>query len=88
MLKIKKDFVIRSVAGSIIVVPVGKETLDFNGMITLNESGELLWRILENGAEVSDLKKALCEKYGIDDNTAQNDATDFVNMVKEAGLLE
>ena len=88
MLKVKKDFVIRTVAGNVIVVPVGNEKINFNGMITLNKTGEFLWRLLENGAEISDLEKALAEKYGIDISTAQNDTKDFIAMLREANLLE
>ena len=37
-MKIKKDFILRKVADSYVVVPVGKLTLDFNGIINLNEN--------------------------------------------------
>lgn len=38
-MKIKKGFVLRSVVGSRVVVPMGNEAINFNGMITLNETG-------------------------------------------------
>ena len=42
-MKIKKGFVKRNIAGSEIVVTVGKTAAEFNGMITLNESGAFFW---------------------------------------------
>ena len=33
---IKGSFILREVAGSHVVVPVGASVVDFNGMITLN----------------------------------------------------
>ena len=88
MLKIKKDFVLRTVAESIVVVPVGKRSLDFNGMITLNKTGEFLWKMLEAGADMTSLEQALAEKYGIDADTARKDTGDFIEMLKGADLLE
>ena len=38
-MKIKSGFAKRNIAGSEIVVPVGNKAMEFNGMITLNESG-------------------------------------------------
>ena len=35
-MKVKDGFVLRAIAGSNIVVPVGAATAQFNGMITLN----------------------------------------------------
>ena len=37
-MKIKDDFVLRKVADSYVVVPVNSLTLDFNGIINLNET--------------------------------------------------
>ena len=44
-MKIKDGYMVREVAGSQIVVPVGERTVDFNGIITLNETAAFLcWR--------------------------------------------
>ena len=88
MLKIKNGFVLRMVADSIIVVPTGKAALDFNGMLTLNRTGEFLWKLLEKGAEQAELENALAERYGIDTETARTDIRDFIGMLKGADLLE
>ena len=38
-MKIKEDFILRKVADSYVVVPVNNMSLDFNGIINLNETG-------------------------------------------------
>ncbi len=38
-MKIKEDFILRKVADSYVVVPVNDMTVDFNGIINLNETG-------------------------------------------------
>ena len=42
-MKIKEDYLLRKVAECYVVVPVGKATVDFNGMMNLNETGAFLW---------------------------------------------
>ena len=42
-MQIKPSFAMRKIAGSNIVVPVGAAASDFNGMITLNDTGAFLW---------------------------------------------
>ena len=58
-MKIKKDFILRKVADSYVVVPVGKLTLDFNGIINLNETGAFLFGLLQEGAEKEDLLRKM-----------------------------
>lgn len=87
-MKIKAGYKIRKMCGSSIVIAVGKEAEDFNGMITLNESAEMLWCKLADGAEREDLISLLCEEYGIDNETAATDVDEFIKKAEGAGLLE
>ena len=48
-MKLKDGFVLREIAGSFMVVPVGKRTQEVPGVIALTESGALLWKKLEEG---------------------------------------
>lgn len=87
-MKIKEGFVLRTVAGSNIVVPVGAAALDFNGMITLNDSGAFLWKVLEQGGDVDAMVNALLGEYDVDAETARKCSEDFVAKLIEAGCLE
>ena len=87
-MKIKEGFVLRSIAGSSIVVPVGAASLDFNGMITLNDSAAFLWKQMEKGAEVEDLVQALLGEYEVDEDTARTCSINFIEKLKEAGCVE
>lgn len=86
-MKIKEGYILREVAGNFIVVAVGDAALDFNGVITLNETGALLWKALENGATESGLLEELKKEYEIDDETAKKDVLAFLGKLKEAELL-
>lgn len=87
-MKIKPGFKIRKMCGSAVVVAVGKQGEEFNGMITLNESGELLWEELCKGADITDLVQLLMNEYGIDENTATQDVEAFVERIKGEDLFE
>ena len=47
-MKIKEGFVLRSVAGSHIVVPLGNQISNFGSIIKLTETGAFLWAQLES----------------------------------------
>ena len=88
-MKIKSGFLLRSVAGCQVVVSVGKRTLDFNGMINLNESGAFLWRRLETGATEAELVTAILENYtDVDESTARESVREFTQTLRDAGCLD
>lgn len=87
-MKIKEGFLLRNIAGSNIVVPVGATSVDFNGMITLNDSGAFLWKELEKGGDEETLTAALLREYDVDEATARSSAIDYIRKLDEAGVLE
>ncbi len=87
-MKIKDGYMVREVAGSQIVVPVGERTVDFNGIITLNETAAFLWEKLAASAEKADLLAAMLAEYDVDEATAAKDIDLFLQKLKDADLLE
>lgn len=86
-MKIKSGFAKREIAGSNIVVPVGSASSEFNGMITLNESGSFFWDCFCNDITIDEAVKLVTDEYEIDDATARRDIEKFVNMLKEHNLI-
>ena len=87
-MKIKSGYKLRKMCGSSVVVATGKAAAEFNGMVTLNETGELLWNCLVDGAEEKELVCAMMAEYDIDETTAANDVQEFINKIKGAGFVE
>lgn len=87
-MKINENFVLREVAGSWVVIPIGEKSVDFNGMMNLNETGVLLWRELEKGAEKEGLVAALTAEYDVSAEIAAKDIDEFIENLKKAGCLE
>ena len=87
MMKVKDGYMLREVAGNSVVVAVGQASLDFNGLITLNSSGTMLWRLLEVGVTEAAMVAALVDEYEVDPTRAQKDIEAFINKLKGANLL-
>ena len=87
-MKIKKGFVIRSVAGVYVVVATGKLAKKFNGMITLNETGAFLWKCLEEDITKEELLEKLLAEYDVKLEQATEDIDNFLKQVVEAKLVE
>ena len=88
-MKIKSGFMMRSIAGCKVVVSVGKRTLDFNGIINLNDSAAFLWERLEQGATEEQLTAAILEHYtDVDASAARENVAEFVKTLREAGCLD
>ena len=85
-MKLKDGFVLREVGDSCVVVPTGAE-LNFNGMISLNETGKTLWQALENDTDIDGLTAALLAEYDVDDATARPAVESFVAKLRENGFL-
>ena len=87
-MKIKKDFILRKVADSYVVVPVGKMTLDFNGIINLNETGAFLFGELQKGADREELIQKLLAEYDVTPEKAANDIDICIQKAKDPDVLE
>lgn len=87
-MRIKKDFVLRKVVDTYVVLPIGLATVDFNGMLSLNESGAFLWKALEQGTARKDLVDILMKEYEISADDAQCDVDEFLSALSKAGCLE
>ena len=87
-MKLKENYVLRQVLGSWVVLPLGAATVDFNGMLLLNDSGALLWKRLEEGADREDLADVLTAEYDVSRQQALADVDEFYDILVRAGCAE
>lgn len=86
-MRIKEGFVLREVAGQVMVIATGEASKDFHGMIKLNSTGKDIWEGLQAGLDEADIAKKLQEKYEIDINEAKTDTRAFLAKMEEMGFL-
>ena len=86
-MKIKDDFVLKDMGDFSVVIAVGESLKKYNCMITLNESGKLLWEKLSAGCERADLVNAITAVYDVDEEHAQKDVDAFLTKLKNANII-
>lgn len=86
-MKRNPDFLLREVADTIVVVPVGPATANFPGMITLNATGAYIWELLETEQTVQSLTAALMERYEVAEEKACEDVQRFVDRLIPTGAV-
>ncbi len=88
-MKISKQFLLRNVAGRNVIVPVGSAVLDFNAMITVNETGAFLFSLLqENDMTEEQLVDAITAEYDVSKEKAADDIKAFCEKIVAAGITE
>ena len=87
-MKLKENFVLRQVAGTWVVLPLAEETVNFTGMLKLNESGVILWRALEKGGDRGALVTALTAEYAVSPQQAETDVDVFLDKLLQIGCVE
>ncbi len=86
-MKIKDGYLLREVAGSNIVVPIGEGAMDFSGVITLNDVGAFIWKSLEEDTTEAELVKKILAEYDIDEETAKSDVKEYIGSLRKADLI-
>ena len=87
-MRITKEFVLREIAGDYIIIPTGKTVFDFNGLITLNEVGVSLWKMLQNEVTFDDLLQGVLDEYDVEPAVAREDIQEFLDQLVNRGSIE
>lgn len=87
-MKIQKEFVLREIAGDYVIIPTGKTALTFNGLITVNEVGAELWKMLQSDVTFEDLTQGILDIYDVDEETAKEDIREFLDTLEKGGVLD
>ena len=86
-MRIKEGFVLREVAGQIVVIATGEASKGFHGMIKLNATGKDIWIGLTEGKQESEIVSELQEKYQIEKVQVEQDVREFISQMTELGFL-
>lgn len=88
-MRIKEGFKLRTIVGEHIVTGEGLAQVNFNKIISLNETAAYLWENV-SGKEfsVEDLAKLLLDEYDVDEATAFKDAAAIADKWIEIGIVD
>ena len=85
-MKRTKEFIKRNIAGEIVLVPSGQTAREFNGMVTLTETGEFIWEHIEEAESFNHLVLLILEEYEVDKDTASQDHAEFLYITCIDGI--
>lgn len=87
-MKVNLEFVTREVAGEYLLIPVGKTTLDLNGMMTLNDVGAFLWEKLPAAENEDALVDAVLAEYEAERSEVEQDVSEFLAKLRELKIID
>ena len=86
-MKLKKEFILREIAGEYLLVPTGKTTLEFNGLITINELGAFIWNNINQVDSEGELLNRILNEYDVEESVAKKDLDEFLEKLKESEII-
>lgn len=87
-MKIKSGFMTRQIGDKIVGIAVGERSLEFNGMINLNETGQFIWKCLESDTDINEVTDKVVKEYNIDKDTASKAVCAFIDELKKYNFIE
>ena len=88
-MKIKEGFILRTICGEHVVVGEGLAQVNFNKLLSLNETAAFLWKEIQ-GREFTkeDLVELLLENYEVSREVAAKDIDKLVETWIQEGVVE
>ena len=87
VVKINKDFMLRKIADEYIIVPTGKASQIFNGMITVNEVAAFIWENVDECETIENIVSKLLSEFDIDEDNARQDVEGFTSELIKIGMV-
>ena len=87
-MEIKKEMILRTIAGESILVPAADVVLDLNGLFMLTETGAFIWGVLPDVKTEDEIVDKILDEYDVDRETAQNDVSEFLAKLRNFGIID
>jgi hypothetical protein len=78
----------RVVAGETLIVPVRGKVGDLASIYSFNETGSLIWKLLDSPRAVGELVSGVAEEYLVDTEQVRQDVVRFLSEMRGVGLVE
>lgn len=83
-----QSVVSRVIGGETLIVPVRGKVGDLASIYSFNETGSLIWKLLERPTAVADVVAAVAQEYSVAWERAEQDVRQFVEEMVAVGLVE
>lgn len=86
--RLKNGFELKDIAGELLLLPRGADTVDYNYVTVFNEAGALLYRAMADFTDTDTLAQMLVEKYSISFEQAKTDTQAYIDKMLNEGIIE
>lgn len=69
-------------------IVVSTAGMDFQGIITVNETAKFIWRMIEKGAEKDEIIVALAKECNVTADEINKDVEEFISTLERADIIE
>jgi hypothetical protein len=82
------QMVSRNIAGEVVLVPLRKNVGELDNIFTLNETGAVVWNLLDGQKNLLDIMGAIIKEYEISEAEASQDLLELIDRLVEVGAVE
>jgi hypothetical protein len=82
-----QSFVTRRIASETLLVPVASHVMNLESIYVVNEVAARIWELLAKPTDVDRIAAALIDEFDVPLDDARADATAFVSLLLERGLV-
>ncbi len=87
-MKIKDGFIMKDVAGSKVVLPLGERQTEIRGIITFNDIGAEVFNMLDGTNSVEEIIAKIVNDYDAPYETVKSDVEKLIEKMRQNGLVE
>ncbi len=88
MIKSKEGLLVRKFGDKYVIVAIDDMADEFHSLITLNDTGLFIWKLIEKGTDADKILENILSTYDIDEETAKADIQNFIESARKAGILD
>ena len=77
-MKTNSEYILREIAGEIVLIPTGSASQKLNGMIRLTETAAFIWKQVDTARDLSEIIRRIQEEFEVDEETAGRDVRGFL----------
>lgn len=88
MMKISDKFILKTIDGESILVPINHDYMSVQKIINLNETSLAIYQMIKDGLNTEEIISKMLAIYEVDKNTLSADVNDVIKQFKELGVVD
>lgn len=87
-MQISRNYVLRTIAGDNLLVPLGGSSTETKGMILLNEMSSFVYESIRNGQTEEQILSHILDEYDVEASQAAADLSEIISEFTKLGIIE